>query len=220
MQARRRPPRTSSASDESAMEVARRALAVARQAIAEPEKKIFQLSTQTTNFLAGTVTQLAPLTQGVTSANRIGDKVLLQRIKMQMKYYALVPSDTTFRFLLVRPLASSAATISGGSNPLFLTDDTMAQRDVRFDATYQILKDETHTLNASFLNGDCCGNLSWDINLGGLPCFFQGAATGYERGGLYLVILNDVADSASPVSKPAIGDTGVLYRTDIVFTDA
>lgn len=201
-----------------AMEVAQRALSLARRNAADPERKVFQKSTQTTNFLAGTVVALGDVSQGVTSASRTGEAIRARNLKMRMKCYALTPSDTTFRFVLVRSTLV-APTISGGAAPVFLTDDTMAQRDVRFEASHHIIKDEVVTLNASFLNGDVAANIEWDLNLGDLPITYQGASTNYERNGLWLLIMNDVADAASAVTKPAIGDTGVLYRTDLTFVD-
>lgn len=201
---------------ENALVVARQALSIASQLRRSEEVKEFQLSSQNTNFLAGTVTQLAPIAQGVTVANRVGDVVRAQRFRLRMKCYILTPSNSTFRVMLVR---ATGATVPSVTNVL-TTDDTQSMRNLALDDTYVVLKDETVTINAAFLNGDRAGQLDWDIGLNNLPISFQAAATTYERNGLFLLITTDFADSSSAVSKPAIGDSGMIFRSSLLYTDA
>lgn len=199
-----------------AMAVARHALALAQRAVAEPERKYFQFSSQTTNYLTGVATACCLVAQGASGAQRVGDSLRAKRLRVRGKFYALTPSDTTFRVALVRCVGAG----SPGSTDIWTSDDTQSQRNRSLDNIYKVLKEETITLNASFLNGDLTGQLSWDVNLGDLPIMFTAGAATYERNGLFIVVTNDVADAASSIDKPAIGDTGSIWRTELEYVDA
>jgi hypothetical protein len=198
-----------------AMAVARHALQLAQQAVKEPERKFYQFSSQTTNYLTGVSTACCLVSQGASGAQRVGDSLRAKRLRVRGKFYSLTPSDTTFRVALVRVIGAG----NPSSTDVWTTDDTQSQRNRSLDDIYKVLKEETITLNASFLNGDLTGQLSWDVNLGDMPIYFTSGAATYERNGLHLVITNDVADAASSIDKPAIGDTGSIWRTELEFVD-
>lgn len=206
--------RKSGKQPDSAMRVAQQALQLAKAAVKAPEKKQFQLSSQTTNYLTGIVTAVSGISQGLTSATRVGDRVEVQRFRLRGKFYSLTPSDTTFRVALVRSVGGGVPAITD----VFNSDDTQSMRNRSLDDLYSVLHEQTITLNASFLNGDLTGQVDWDLGLG-LPIWYTGAGGTYERGGLYLLVINDIADAASSVDKPAIGDTGSIWRCETVYTD-
>jgi len=197
-----------------AMRVAQHALAVAKSAQKAPEEKYFQFSSQTTNYLAGVSTVLTSVAQGVGQAQRVGDKLQLRRVRLRGKFYSLTPSNTTFRVALVRSVGGGVPAVTD----VWTSDDTQSQRNRSLDDIYQILKEETITLNDSFLNGDCAAQLDWDLSVN-RPVWFAAGATTNERGGLYLVVTNDLADAASSITKPAIGDTGSIWRVELAYTD-
>jgi hypothetical protein len=207
-------PKPSMKKSVDALRVAHSALAMAKQMRREPERKYFVLSSSTTNYLAGISTALFSVAQGAGGAQRVGDKLRALRMRLRGKFYSLVPSDTTFRVALVRSRGGGVPAVTDVWN----TDDTQSLRNRSLDDIYTVVKEQTVTLNASFLNGDVSGQLDWDIPLDH-DIFYTSAATTYERNGLYLVVTNDVADSASAVDKPAIGDTGSIWRAELTFTD-
>jgi hypothetical protein len=199
-----------------AMAVAKHALAVAQSARKAPEKKYYYNALGTTNFLAGTVTQLFAVSQGVAANQRVGDALRCQRLRLRAKLYSLVPSNTTFRMALVRVLGAGTPAVTD----IWVSDTTYSQRNRSLDDIYHVIKEETITLNDSFVAGDCAAILDWDMGLGGTPLHFTAGATTYERGGYFLVTTNDLADAASPGTKPAIGDTGTIWTAELTYTDA
>ncbi len=200
-----------------ALIVARQALRLARGMVGSVERKIYQQTSLSTNYLAGSVTNVFAPAQGDTVSTRTGDSVRLKRIVIRMTYATFTDSTITWRFVLFhdkRQVSGVTPTVT----TVLTTDTALSQFSDATRGRFAIHRDITTNQIARFLNGDMSDSFVWDIPMN-LETRWAGGVGNLNQNGLYLLITCDVQTAASMTAKPAAGDVATRFTVDAEFTD-
>ncbi len=200
-----------------ALIVARQALRLARGMVGSVERKVYQQTTTTNNYLAGNVTNIFAPAQGDGVGQRTGDAVRLKKVTIRMSYATFTDSTVTWRFILFhdkRQVSGVTPTVT----TVLATDTATSQVSVDTRGRFAIHRDITVTQIARFLNGDMSDVFVWDVPLN-LETRWAGGIGNLNQNGLYVLITCDVQSAASMVAKPAAGDCATRYTVDAEFTD-
>jgi hypothetical protein len=215
MSARQRKPREK---QEDPLAIAKAAWSKVRSLERAVELKHYQVGVTTTNYLAGVVSDISTITQGVTAQQRIGESVRLKHLSVRGKVGSITDSNMTFRVMLVIDKQQVAST-SPALTTYLTIDATASQRSDVYDDRFVVVKDATFDLAACFLNEDVQESFEWELNLGNMEARFLPGG-GHSSNGLYLMVTADYLAAGAPFTKPALGDALSGMYFDLAFTDA
>ena len=140
-------------------------------------------------------------------------------LHLRGKFGLLVSSNCSFRVVIFFDKRQVLATAPAVGDVL-AADRSTSPYSIAYDERWRVILDELITPVANFLNEDVTLTREWHLPLGNYQMQFNAAATQKTENGLYMMIVADVNDAVSGVTKPAIGDVSVYVETDVRFTDA
>lgn len=200
-----------------ALREARLALRSVNAMRAAIETKIYQQTTNVTNYLAGSVTWLSGISQGDTISTRTGDSVRLTKVVVRLRLATFTDSDVVWRVIIftdTRQVSGATPTVAN----VLQADSAMALYNPDTVGRFRVFKDFTFNQNARFLNGDMADDFVWNISPKLTPRW-AGAVGNYNAQQLYALITCDVASVASMVGKPAAGDCASRMNVELQFHD-
>lgn len=170
--------------------------------------------------LNGYLAPIGLVPAGALVANRIGQKTHLKDIQFRMKLISNIPSNVSWRVLLVQDTQQVGDTYPAVGDVLQNgRTNSMYQDVLNQQRRFRILHDWTTVQNANFVNQDMSANHNFFKRLD-FDQFYNGPlSTDIQKNGLYLIILADTSSGTGIYTPFAAGDVLFDLQYVVRYTD-